>query len=109
MNEQFRRRRFQTDYPVKVETRLGLQAARIIDVNQAGARMIGLTGLQRGDQVQIQVLTDRIVGTVRWSGADRTGISFPIQLNPRLVDTVRQATTSVRGWRHTSAHLNEMR
>ena len=109
MNEQFRRRRFQTDYPVKVETPRGQQSARIIDINQGGARMIGVTGLTRGDQIRITVLTDHVVGTVRWSGADRTGISFPIQLHTRIVDTVRQATSCVRDWRHCSGHLREMR
>ena len=109
MNEQFRRRRFQTDYPVKLETRSGLQSARVIDINQGGARLIGTTGLARGDQVVMQVLTDRVVGTVKWAGTDRTGIAFPMPLQTRIVDTVRQATTCVSAWRHTSAHLQEMR
>ena len=109
MTEQFRHRRFPTDYPVTVLSDGGMHSGRVVDVNQGGARLTGLSHLKRGDQILVQVLTDRVRAVVRWQGADRTGVSFPTLLPPRLVDTIRHATRASAPRGFTSVGLREMR
>ena len=109
MTEQFRHRRFPTNYPVKVLSDGGAYTGKVIDVNQGGARLTGLSHLKRGDQIFVQVLTERVPAVVCWQGADRTGVSFPTFLAPRLVDTIRQATRASTPRGFSSVGLREMR
>ncbi|RYH02383.1 hypothetical protein EU805_11080 [Salipiger sp. IMCC34102] len=109
MNERFRPRRSPTDYPVKVHRGIGVQQGIIQDVNPNGARLAGLTGLGRSDAVTVEVLSLRFRATVRWCRGDRAGLSFPVPLPPRIVETIRRSTGSPRAGRHSSTGLQELR
>lgn len=109
MNQQFRRHRYPTAFPLVVRTPLGEFKATVIDVNQGGARLEGLSGVKRGDRVTLQVLHERVAGIVCWTTAHRTGIVFTIPARTGLVDTLRQGSRQSVSGRFSSGRLREMR
>lgn len=109
MHQLFRRHRYQTNFPVVVQTANGKVNANIIDVNESGARIEGLNHVRRGEKVTILNATDRISGTVRWVGSDRVGLSFSPLLSIRAVDSLRFAKKSSKQQRWSSVGLQEMR
>lgn len=86
---QYRSHRYQTTYPITLHTRMGAQQAQVADVNTTGARIIGVSGLARGDKVQITVLNQRVDGIVRWAAHGTMGIVFRPALTDHQVDTLR--------------------
>lgn len=86
---QYRPHRYQTTYPITLHTRMGAQQAQVTDVNATGARITGVSGLARGDKVQITILHQRVDGIVRWTALGMMGIVFRPTLTDHQLDTLR--------------------
>ena len=71
---QYRPHRYQTQFPIVVRTSTGPEQARIIDVNNEGARLTGLRRLIRGEKLSLDVLSHRVDAGVTWSAHDKAGI-----------------------------------
>ncbi len=109
MNQQFRRHRYPTAFPVTVTTPLGRQNVTLIDVNQEGARLEGIENVMRGDRVTLLVLNEQMPSIIRWAAAHRVGISFLLPARPALVDLLRQGVRRTTAARFSSGTLREMR
>lgn len=86
---QYRPHRYITEFPTTVHTPWGPKKAHIIDVNNVGARLKGLRGMQRGQKLRLKALHTTIDGIVQWAGPDCIGISFRPQINDDQVDMLR--------------------
>ena len=86
---QYRPHRYNTHYPVDLQTAAGKQQGRVVDVHNAGARLEGLKGVARGDKVQISILSHRVDAIVQWVAGDRAGLTFRPQITDDQVDTLR--------------------
>ncbi|KQI68911.1 hypothetical protein AN189_08700 [Loktanella sp. 3ANDIMAR09] len=109
MTQIYRHHRYPTDFPTIAGTAHGRSSAQITDINQAGARLRGLINVQRGDQIMLEVLHQRISAQIRWVRGDTCGIRFTQTMATTIVDTVRQSPSRITGWRHVSSHMHEMR
>ena len=109
MNQQFRRHRYPTAFPLIVTTPLGRQKATLIDVNQGGARLEGVENVMRGDRITLTVLNEQVHATIRWVGAHRIGVAFVMPARPALVDLLRQGIRATAAARYNSGALREMR
>ena len=109
MNQQFRRHRYPTAFPLTVTTPLGRQKATLIDVNQGGARLEGVENVMRGDRVTLMVLNEQVPATIRWVAAHRIGVAFLMPARPALVDLLRQGIRATAAGRFHSGALREMR
>ena len=98
---QYRPHRYLTDYSVTLQTPEGRRNANVRDVSNGGARLTGLTGLERGDKVRLDVLSNFVDAVVLWSKGDHVGISFRPAISDRFLDTLRKRVDS-RG--HYGAH-----
>ena len=86
---QYRPHRYNTQYPVDMRTPSGQQKGKVIDVNNAGARIEGLSDVKRGDKLQLTVLSHRVDAVVQWATGERAGITFRPQITNDQVDTLR--------------------
>lgn len=86
---QYRPHRYLTEFPATVHTPWGPQKGRVIDVNNVGARVRGLRGIQRGQKIRFKVLHTTIDAIVQWAGHDCIGITFRPQITDDQVDTLR--------------------
>ncbi|WP_394155219.1 PilZ domain-containing protein [Loktanella salsilacus] len=109
MNQQFRRHRYPTAFVLTVITPRGRQRATLIDVNQGGARLEGVENIMRGERITLEVLSEKVTGTVRWVTAHRIGIAFTMPARTALVDQLRQGVRSSAAARYNSMALREMR
>ena len=109
MNQQFRRHRYPTAFPLTVTTPLGRQSAKLIDVNDGGARLEGVENVMRGDRVTLHVLNEQVPATIRWVAAHRIGVAFVMPARPALVDLLRQGIRATVAGRFNSMALREMR
>lgn len=109
MNQQFRRRRYPTAFSLTVTTPLGRQKARLIDVNQGGARLEGVENVMRGDRLTLHVLNEQLPAAIRWVAAHRVGVAFLTPAPPLLVDLLRQGIRATVAGRFNSTALREMR
>lgn len=97
---QYRSHRYPTQFPTPIRTPHGMQKGQVTDVNNAGAQIRGLSGVRRGDKLELDVLSHRICAVVQWVMTDRVGISFRPQISDHFVDTLRHrrdARTGMRG------------
>ena len=62
---QYRPHRYPTEFPIDVRTPFGPQRARVMDVNATGAAIRGIEGLERGNKVFLNLLSQNIEGIVR--------------------------------------------
>ncbi|MFZ3580791.1 PilZ domain-containing protein [Loktanella sp. DJP18] len=109
MNQQFRRHRYPTAFPLTVTTPMGRQKAMLIDVNQGGARLECVENVMRGDRLTLHVLNEQVPATIRWVAAHRVGVAFLMPARPVLVDLLRQGIRATVAGRYNSAALREMR
>lgn len=86
---QYRPHRYNTQYPVDLQTPHGQQRGKVIDVNNAGARIEGLRNLRRGDKLRLNILSLQAEAVVQWVSGDRVGILFRPQITNDQVDTLR--------------------
>ena len=86
---QYRPHRYLTDFPVTVRAANGPQRANVVDVNAYGARLKGLKDINEGDKLQIDILSLKAHGVVRWVGPGQLGIVFRPRLSEHEVDTLR--------------------
>jgi len=93
----YRSHRYPTQFPVQVRTAFGRQNARVVDVNAGGARLAGLRDLQRGDKIQLDVLSQKVSAVVLWANAGNIGVCFRPQLTGRLLDTLQYSAKQRTG------------
>lgn len=86
---QYRPHRYNTHYPIEMETPSGRQRGKVIDVNNAGARIAGLQNLRRGQKLRLTVLNQRAEATVEWVEGGHIGLTFHPPISNDLVDTMR--------------------
>ncbi|MFO8127929.1 PilZ domain-containing protein [Yoonia sp.] len=96
---QYRPHRYQTQFPIQLSTRSGLQQCQVIDVNAGGARIMSAARLQRGEKVKFRVLNHDVAAIVQWTAGDKAGLTFRPQLSAILVDTLRYRRDAPRGLR----------
>lgn len=85
----YRPHRYNTQYPVEVRTPAGQQKAKVLDVNNTGARLEGLSDVQRGNKVQLNILSLRVDAIVQWVAGGRVGLTFRPQITNDQVDILR--------------------
>lgn len=98
----YRPHRYNTQYPIDLSTPAGPQRAKVIDVHNGGARLEGLHDLQRGDKLQLDILSIRVDAVVQWVNGDRAGISFRPQISNDQVDTLRYRRDARNVARHNA-------
>ena len=86
----YRSHRHLTQYPVNVHTPNGPQRCEVRDVNHSGARLIGLSNLNRGEKIQLDILSHRVEAIVLWARTDQVGVVFRPHLPDRQLDTLRR-------------------
>ena len=86
----YRPHRYLTDYRVALQTPAGQKTAHILDVNNGGARLTGISGPGRGDKVWLDVLSHHVAAIVLWTKGDQIGISFRPAISDRFLDTIRK-------------------
>lgn len=89
MTHRIRRYRYQTHIPVQINRPGGPQVAYVIDVNEGGACVTGLSGVSRGDAIVLRGLNKTNVATVRWAANSRMGVSFERQMTPQQLSLMR--------------------
>lgn len=71
--------RINVDIAVTVTTVLESADARIVDISDVGAQLVGI-GLPRGAKCQIEYLDQTVFAQCMWSEIDRMGVRFPFGL-----------------------------
>lgn len=74
------RMRTVVDISVTLTTVLDSIDARIIDLNEEGAQIVG-AGLEAGTKFQLSYEDQIVYAQCRWSEVDRMGVYFPFGLN----------------------------
>jgi hypothetical protein len=90
---QYRQHRYPTFYPVNVRAPRGAQRGEVIDVNHSGARLKGLTGVNRGDKIRLDILSRHVDAVVLWATGELVGVMFRPKLSDHQMDTLRQRCT----------------
>lgn len=86
---QYRPHRYQTEFPLDLHTPSGPQHCKVTDVNNSGARLSGLNGLNRGDKLNLNILCHRVEAVVCWVSRGRLGITFRPQISDDQLDMLR--------------------
>ncbi len=86
---QYRPHRYNTQYPIEMQTPAGNQKCKVIDVHNAGARIEGLRDVKRGDKVKLVILSHKVDALIQWASGDRAGLTFRPQISDDQVDTLR--------------------
>ncbi len=107
--QKFRHHRYPTSFPVQATTPFGLRPGKILDVNEYGAQIDGLSDLTPGDKVVLRAGPDQIASIVRWVAKDRVGVMFRPRLTIKQVDSLRYAKRPTMRTRFSSVGLTEMR
>ncbi len=107
--QQFRRHRYPTSFPAQATTPFGVRPAKVIDVNEYGAQLDGLSDLAPGDKVVLRAGNDQLTSIVRWVAEDRVGVMFRPMLTINQVDSLRYAKRPSMRTRFSSVGLAEMR
>lgn len=81
--------RYQTHIPVQVAGPCGPQVAYIVDINEAGACVAGLTGVDVGEAVVLHAMDDERVATVRWTANKRAGVLFENPIPAKHLNLMR--------------------
>ena len=89
MTYQDRPYRYQTHIPVHVARPGGPQVAYIVDINEGGACVAGLTGVNIGEAVVLQGADDHNVATVRWAANSRAGVRFDHPIPPKYLNMIQ--------------------
>lgn len=81
--------RYQTHIPVQVARPGGPQVAYIVDINEGGACVAGLTGVAVGEAVVLRSPDDEKIATVRWAANNRAGVLFDRPIPPKYLNLMR--------------------
>jgi hypothetical protein len=107
---QYRPHRYPTKYPTPIRTPRGVQQGDVVDVNTIGAMVRGLSGVKRGDKLELDVLSCKLNAVVQWASKDHAGIAFRPQLTDHIVDTLcRRPTGNLHGRGSVGFGYAEMR
>lgn len=72
--------RIAVDIAVTLTTVLESLEARIIDLSEQGALVVG-AGLSKGAKFQIEYMGQTVYAQCMWSEVDRMGVRFPFDMN----------------------------
>ena len=108
---QYRPHRYPTDYRLTVTAAGRRETALIVDVSRTGARLSGIEGLQRGDKIDLDVLSNRVESVVLWSRSGFAGVPFRPAINDHMVDVLRKRVDGHRqfGGASVGFQFSEMR
>lgn len=81
--------RYQTHIPIQVTRPGGVQVAYIVDINEGGACVAGLTGVNVGEAVVLHGDDDEKIATVRWAANNRAGVLFDRPIPPKHLNMMR--------------------
>ncbi|MEP1389557.1 MAG: hypothetical protein ABJO29_05815 [Yoonia sp.] len=98
--------RYQTHIPVHVIRPGGPQVAYIVDINEAGACVAGLTGVAVGEAVVLRGSDDANVATVRWAANNRAGVAFDRPIPPKYLNMMRYRDPTMLAAATTDSHPN---
>lgn len=104
----FRKHRYLTTYPASLVTAAGELRVRLVDINETGARIRGVTGPARGDKVTLVTPLCRASATVQWASGSMLGIAFRPQLPLATVDALRYSRSASRRTTKNYFGLREM-
>ena len=85
----YRPHRFPAGASVEVQSRARRRSARILDINQNGARLVGTNAYARGDQITVFYGLTRLEAVVRWVSTDRCGVSFASVLPSNVLKALK--------------------
>jgi len=105
----FRKHRYPTRFTVIVKSAAGQTRCSISNVNETGAKIIGITGLKRGDEAILMLTVAQARGLVQWVTPDKVGIAFQPHLPPHFVDEMRHRISRGKSAPATHHALREMR
>jgi len=105
----FRRHRYPARFPVTVKTPFGEVRCHISNVNETGAKLAPLPGLERGDTIAIILSIGRVQAIVQWTTKDQIGVAFRPQIPLSFVDAMRRGPNSRQNAFHHSQGYREMR
>lgn len=86
---QYRQHRYATEYPIEVRTPSGQQKVHVVDVNRKGVRIEGLQNIERGQRIQLNILSCPVDAIVQWVAGGLAGLTFRPQITEDQVDTLR--------------------
>ena len=81
--------RYQTHIPVQVTRPGGPQVAYIVDINEGGACVAGLTDVAVGEAVVLRGAEDEKIATVRWAANNRAGVLFDRPIPAKHLNMMR--------------------
>lgn len=81
--------RYQTHIPIQVTSDGNNQLAHIVDINEAGACVAGLTDVRIGDAVVLHGDDSEKIATVRWATNNRAGVLFDRPIPPKQLNMMR--------------------
>lgn len=97
-----RRERTSVDIPVTLTTVLDSLDARIVDLSEQGAQIVG-AAMAKGARFQIEFMGQTVYAQCMWSEVDRMGVRFPFGLTDGpLWDALMMASTG-HPWRQAVA------
>ncbi|HEX7822617.1 MAG TPA: PilZ domain-containing protein [Sphingobium sp.] len=92
-----KRARIVVDIAVTLTTVLDSMDARIIDLSEHGAQIVGAT-MPRGGKFQIEYMGQTVYAQCMWSEIDRMGVRFPFaMIDGPLHDILLMAMPNARG------------
>lgn len=86
-------RRLPTRFPTAVHADGERLDVVVIDITESGAKIDGLGGLTPSASCELNVLSDTIPCTVRWTAGSSAGVTFGRKLTPHQLDVIRHRRT----------------
>lgn len=99
----YRDHRYNTCFPVTLQTAAGICQGTVLDINEAGAKISGLSGVRVGSRIVIPCRDMKANALVRWVTDDIVGVVFQPQISLIMVDVMR-TTVRQNGPNHGPRH-----
>ena len=105
----FRSHRYPTRFPVTVITTTGQRRCKISNVNETGAKLSDITGLDRGSEITLLLSMGRARAIVQWVAKNQIGIVFRPHIPLSFVDAMRHGVSRATGGSAFGHGMREMR
>lgn len=105
----FRRHRYPARFPVTLKWAAGETRCSISNINETGARITKIAGIERGAEVTMLLKIGRAKGIVQWISDEHIGIAFRPHIPLNFVDAMRHGVKRANGARTFGHGLREMR